>query len=79
MHMCLQNMIGFWIFSAKILNFIFFFLEFSYFSCLSPHTSHLKSAKIIASDSAMTSLACHTLGFARNCLFTPPSSFQVTD
>lgn len=38
----------------------------------SPYIAYLKFAKIIASDSVMTSLKCHTMVFASNCLFILP-------
>lgn len=54
--------------------FPFLFLKYKcVFLSFSPHTSHLKFIEIIASDSVMTSLKCHTLVFASNCLFIPPS------
>lgn len=59
---------------SKFLSFLFLFLKHSCaFLFPSPQTPHLKCAEIIASDFVMTSLKCHTLVFASNCLFILPS------
>ena len=69
--------------NVKALNlifwvFLFLFLRHKYASLsFSPWTPHLKFAKIITSDSLMTSLKCHTMVFASNCLLILPSKLQV--
>lgn len=53
------------------MSFLIFLSETHVHFSLSVHR-YLKFVKIIAGDSVMTSLKCHTLVFASNCLFILP-------